>query len=264
MMNFVKNMFGVKMDQAVDAGIQALVRWDPRSASEAEMRTMEQHLDELGREVALARQTFDREKKEADSIQILSEQRMAAAEQLHRQAAQESDPTRKAALEQSLGTLVTMLEQMRPDIEREKSEAADAQDFLKVLESTYADAGGKLKTARSELEKAQRDMGRAAQQRDLAERQAESARRAAGLASTTSSLTVALKAMQDTAAKDLASADAAMSKARLLKPTRPEQDDPNIAAAMALAQGKPALPQSLDQRLAALRPPRPDARLSAP
>lgn len=253
MLNFVKNMFGVKMDQAVEAGIQALVRWDPRSASEAELRTMEQHLDELGREVALARQSFDREQKEAQTIQLLSDQRMAAAEQLQRQSAAETEPARKAALEKSLSTLVTMLEQMAPDLTREKQDAADAKDFLEMLERTYAEAGGKLKTAHAELERAQRDMGRAAQQREQADRQAEGARRAAGLASTTSSLTVALKAMQDTAARDLASADAAMSKARLLKPTKPEEDDPNIAAAMAAAQGRPAVPQNLDQRLAALR-----------
>ena len=253
MLNFVKNMFGVKMDQAVEAGIQALVRWDPKSASEAELRTMEQHLDELGREVALARQSFDREQKEADGIQALSDQRMAAAEQLQRQTAAETNPARKAALEKSLSTLVTMLEQMAPDVAREKQDAVDAKEFMDMLASTYAEAGGKLKSAHSELERAQRDMGRAAQQREQAERQAEAARRSAGLASTTSSLTVALKAMQDNASKDLASADAAMSKARLLRPTKPEQDDPNIAAAMASAQGLPVAPQSLDERLAALR-----------
>jgi hypothetical protein len=59
--------------------------------------------------------------------------------------------------------------------------------------------------------------------------------------------------MQDAAAKDLASADAQMSKARLLRPTRPEQDDPNIAAAMAAASGKSPAPQSLTERLAALK-----------
>jgi len=252
-LKFVKNMFGVKMDQAVESGIEALVRWDPKSASEAELRTMEQHLDELGREVALARQSFDREQKEAAAIQTLSDQRMAAAEQLHRQITAEADATRKASLEQSLTTLVSMLEQMSPEIQREKQDAADAKDFLDMLQSTYAEAGGKLKSARSELERAQRDMGRAAQQREQAERQSEAARRAAGLASTTSGLTVALKAMQDSAAKDLASADAAMSKAKLLRPTKPEQDDPNIAAAMAAAAGKPAAPQNLDDRLAALR-----------
>ena len=229
MLAFLKNLAGVKMDKAAAAGIEALVRWDPKSASAAELRTMEQRLDELGREVALARQSYDKEKREADAIQALSQQRMMAAEQLQRQSDGESDPARKGALEKSLETLVSMLEQ------------------------TYAEAGGKLKSARSELERAQRDMARASQQREQADRQAEAARRAAGLASQTSSLTVALKAMQDAASKDLASADAQMSKARLLRPTRPEQDDPNIAAALAAAAGKPTTPQSLSERLAALK-----------
>ena len=253
MLAFLKNLAGVKMDNAAQAGIEALVRWDPKSASEAELRTMEQNLDALGREVALARQGYDREKREADAIQALSHQRMAAAEQLQRQMDSESDPTRKGAVEKSLTTLVGMLEQMTPEVEREKQDEADAKDYLHMLEQTYAEAGGKLKTARSELERAQRDMARAAQQREQADRQAEAARRAAGLASQTSSLTVALKAMQDAAQKDLASADAQMSKARLLRPTRPEQDDPNIAAALAAASGKPPVPTSLTDRLAALK-----------
>ena len=229
------------------------MRWDPRSASEAELRTMEQRLDDLGLEVARARQGYDKEKREADAVQALSHQRMAAAEHLQQQIDSESDPGRKAALEKSLETLVSMLEQMAPEVEREKAEEVDAKDYLEMLERTYAEAGGKLKTARSELERAQRDMARAAQQRDQADRQAEAARRAAGLASQTSSLTVALKAMQDAASKDLASADAQMSKARLLRPTRPEEDDPNLAAALAAAAGKPPAPQSLSERLAALK-----------
>jgi len=55
----------------------------------------------------------------------------------------------------------------------------------------------------------------------------------------------------EAAAKDLASADAQRSKTRLLQPTRPEQDDPYIAAAMNAAAGKPPVPQSLSDRLAA-------------
>ncbi len=253
MLTFIGNLIGVKTNQAVNAGIEALVRWDPKSATEAELRTMEQHLDELGLQVAQARQAFDRGQKEADAMQALSQQRMAAAEQLQKQIDAETDPAKKAGLDKSLETLVSMLEQMRPDIDREMKDAADAKDFLESLQSAYADAGGKLKTARSELERAGRDMSRAAQQRDQAQQQAEAARQAAGLASTTSGLTVALKAMQDTAAKDLASADAAAAKAKLLRPTVPEQDDPNIAAALAIAQGKPAGTQSLSDRLAALR-----------
>src|SRR6266481_9799289 len=152
MLSFISNLVGVKADKAVQAGVEALVRWDPQSASEAELRTMEQHLDDLGRQVATARQSYDRELKEAEAIQALSHQRMVASEQLEKQIAAETDPTRKAGLERSMGTLVTMLEQMTPEIEQEKKDAVDAKDFLETLEKTYAEAGGKLKQGRSELE----------------------------------------------------------------------------------------------------------------
>ena len=85
MLTFFRNLVGVKKDQAVTSAVEAIVRWDPQSATEAELRTMEQHLDELGRQVAQARIAFDRERKEADAIQNLSRQRMAAAEHHHEQ-----------------------------------------------------------------------------------------------------------------------------------------------------------------------------------
>lgn len=253
MLIFIRNLLGVKADQAVQAGVEALVRWDPKAATEAELRTMEGHLDQLGMEVAKARQAYDREKKEAVAIQDLSRQRMAAAEHLEKQIAGEGDPARKSGLEKSLGTLVGMLEEMAPEVDREAKDAEDAQSFLEMLEKSYAEAGSKLKQARSELERAQRDMSRAQQQRGVAERQAEAARRAAGLASSTSGLSVALKAMKDSAERDLATAESAAAKTRLLTPTKPETDDGNIAAAMAAASGKAAPSQSLTERLAALK-----------
>lgn len=253
MFNFIRNLVGVKTDQAVQGAMEALVRWDPKAATEAELRTMEQHLDDLGRQVAEARASYNKEKKEADAIKSLSDQRMAAAEQLQNQLNAEADAARQASLEKSLLTIVKMLEEMAPDIDREVQDEKDAQEFLEMLESSYAQAGSKLKEAKSTLERAQRDLGRAEQQRELAERQAQAARQAAGLASATSGLNVALKAMQDAAARDLASAEAAKSKAKLLAPTKPEQDDPNIAAAMAAASGKAVPSASLSDRLAALR-----------
>src|SRR3954452_2746716 len=144
MLGFLRNFVGVKSDNAVQAGVEALVRWDPEGASEAELRTMEQNLDELGQQVALARQAFDKERREAEQIEALSHQRMAAAEQLQGQIAAASDPTQRASLERSLETLVAMLEQMTPEVEREKKDAADAKDFLETLENAYAEAGGKL------------------------------------------------------------------------------------------------------------------------
>lgn len=253
MFTFIRNLVGVKTDQAVNSAVEAIVSWDPKAATEAELRTMEQHLDQLGLQVAEARQAFDRERKEADAVQMLSSQRMAAAEQIQGRAQAASDPGQRAELERSLATLVGLLEQMAPEVDRERQDAKDAEEFLRVLEDTYNQAGTKLKTARNELERAQRDMTRAEQQRDSAERRAEAARQSAGLSGATSGLSVALKAMQDTAAKNLAQAEAANAKAKLLAATRPEAEDRNIAEAMRAAQGALPAPASLGDRLAALR-----------
>lgn len=253
MLAFIRNLVGVKTDQAVNSAIEAIVRWDPHSATEAELRTMEGHLDELGRQVAEARQAFDRERKEAETISALSAQRMAAAEQLERRMTAESEPARRAELERSLATLVGMLESMSPEVERERQDAADAEEFLRMLEGAYQQAGQKLKSARDELARAQRDMSRAEQQREMAERRAEGARQAAGLSGATSGLSVALKAMQDNAARNLREAEAANAKAKLLAPTKPERDDPHIAEAMRAASGQGPAPVGLSERLAALR-----------
>ncbi|HTI83811.1 MAG TPA: hypothetical protein VL614_25450 [Acetobacteraceae bacterium] len=252
-MQFIGNLIGVKADKVVNAGIEALVRWDPQGATEAELRTMEQRLDELGMQVARARQNYDREEKEAEAIQALSRQRLAAAEALQDHANSEPDTTRKAELQKSLATLLDMMEKMAPDLERETQEAGDAKQFLEQIEAVYANAGGKLKTARGELERAQRDMARASYKREAAEQQAEAARQAAGLSQSTSSLNIALKAMNESATRDLASADAAAAKAKLLAPTSPEKEDPNIAAAMAAASGTGPAPVGTANRLAALK-----------
>lgn len=134
MISFIRNLVGVKTDQAVQSAVEALVRWDPKAATEAELRTMDEHLDSLGLQVAQARAAYEKEQKEADAILQLSRQRMAAAEHLQRQMESEADAGRKAQLEKSLETLVGMLEQMAPDIDREEQDAVDAREFLTMLE----------------------------------------------------------------------------------------------------------------------------------
>lgn len=253
MFAFIKNLIGVKADDAVKAGVEALVRWDPQAASEAEMLTMEQHLDELGQEVATARLAYEKEAKEAAAITALHNQRLAAAEQISAQANVEADPQRKAQLTTSLNTLLNMLEEMQPEVAREKQDATEAKEFLDMLEQTYTEAANKLRTARSELSRAQRDMERAEQQRLAAERKEEVARRAAGLSHATDGVGVALQAMRDAADKERIAAEAKLSKARLLATAKPEDEDPNIKAALAAVSGQSPAPSDLSSRLAALR-----------
>ena len=254
-MSFILNLLGVQTDRAVDGLISTIVQWDPQAATEAELRAMEQNLDRLGQQVAQARQQFEKERREADVIQRLANERLAAADSLQQQLNAASDPVQRAALERSLATLVTMLEEMAPDVDREKKDAQDANEFLQLLQNTYQQAADKLRRARSDLDRAHRDMGRAEQQRDMAERRAEAARQAAGLSGATTGLTVALKAMQDAAQRNLQVAEAANQKARVLLPSNPETTDPNIALAMARVRGQLPSPTSetLTARLEVIR-----------
>ena len=122
-----------------------------------------------------------------------------------------------------------------------------------MLEDTYDQAGRKLKSARDELSRAQRDMGRAEQQRRgrrAPRRGVAPGGRAVGGDERAQRR---LEGDAGQRARDLAAAEAANAKARLLQPTRPEQDDPNIAAAMADASGAGPRPTTMSDRLAALR-----------
>jgi hypothetical protein len=251
--SFLTSFGKTKANDAVQSGIDALVRWDPKGASKAEMMEMEKHLDDLGKRVASARQGFKVEAAEYDQVSALYNQRLAAAQRLEEQIATEMNPTHKASLEKSLTTLVDQLEKQQPDLDSELKDKVDAEELLHRLESAYADAANKLRNAKSDLERAQREMQRAQTEKERAQEMAEAARQEAGLARSTSSMNVALEAMQRQAEQTRQEAEAARMKAGALKVSSPEKDDPNIAAAMNAAAGKPSAPVSASDRLAALK-----------
>src|ERR1051326_7978445 len=144
-LSFLKSLIGVKANQAVQGALETYVRWDPTGASEAELRTMEGKLDEMGMHVAQARAKYNEAQKALDTINALMHQRMTAADTLQRQSEAESDPAKKAALEKSLATLLDLLEQMTPEVEQDKQDAQEAHDFVVQLEEAYSAFGAKLK-----------------------------------------------------------------------------------------------------------------------
>jgi len=250
---FIRNLISVKGDQGVQAALEAIVRWDPAGASEAQLLTMDQNLDVIGKQVEAARTSYEDEVKQLQAIEALSHQRMSAADLLQKQMDAETDSAKKATLQGSLQTLVTMLEEITPDLEQHRKDAQEAHDFLTALETNYNEAAAKLRTAKADLDRARREMGMAAHEREAAERRAAQAREASGLVHSTNSLNVALQAMHEAATKDKEAAAAANRKAAVLTPSSPEKDDPNIAAAMAAASGSSKPQSSLADRLAALK-----------
>lgn len=235
--------YGKNAGRSVAQGLtDALVSLDPTGMSEAEIETIEEQFDAVNREFAVAKAEWQREQKEADDIVKLREQRMAAAELLS------EDPSK----EEALNKLLTSLEEMQADVDREIEEAADAKAVMNELEETVKLYADKLKTARTTMKKAASEMQKAQKQAERAKEQAERSARLQGLRSASSNVGSALAAMNRKAEEAKQEADAARRKAQLLGKSTAEEDD-DVAAAMAAVSGKPIASTSAADRLAALR-----------
>jgi len=227
----------------------AIVRFDPEGASEAEIESIEEMFDQVNREFSRAKTEFRKEQDEADTITALREQRLAAADHISNQLANDPD---NVGLNSGLNELITALEDMQPDVERELEEAADAKEVMDELELTVNAYADKLKTARSQMKSAMRNMEKANRKAERADEKARRAAMLAGLRKDTSSLGSALESMNRQAEEALQSADAAERKAGMLGKTKVDNNEA-VAAAMAAVSGAPAKPQTAAERLAALR-----------
>lgn len=236
---------------ALETFTQAVVAFDPETASEAQISLMEEELDKLGQRVGKAELAVKKDHEETQALLTQYDRYMSAAERLEGQLTQADDAGRPA-LEASLDKLVVELERLQPEIDREKQEDQEAEAFAAELRKAYDEAAAKLKKAQTQLTQAQRRMEQAKLKQERAEERAQGVREAAGLSSSMGGLDTALAAME----KESDKAESASRSAELKIGAFGKQeitDDPNIAAALEAAE-KPALPDaSARDRLAALR-----------
>lgn len=233
---FIKH-YGVNQFKQLSGALNdAIVAFDPEGATEAAIAEMEENFDKVNKEYSIAVQEYKKEQAEADAITKLSDQRIAAAE--HIQSQLESDPD-NAQLNEALEQLVTALEEMAPDIERETDEAAYAKEVMDDLKLTVDMYAQKLKEARTALKQAAQTMDKSKRQAARAKEQANQAAMRAGLRSGGDGLCSALASMNKQAAAAEADADAAKRKARLLNPTAVNGNSA-VDDAMALVSGNPS------------------------
>lgn len=237
-----------KVQDAAQSAIAALVLFDPKGATEAQISLMDGQLDQLGLKVSSTQRQYNDAKQSLDVAQRLNGQRLTAAESLQALIA-----AGDASKEASLNSLLNIIEQAQPDLNGLKRDEAEVKAYLADLQTAFRAAADKLKTARSELGQAQRGMERADLARDRAHDRADAAALAAGVHTAGDALNTALGAMKAKTAAAEDAAGAANLKALTLAPQDYEKDDPNIAAAMAGASGEPTKPQSVSERLAALK-----------
>jgi hypothetical protein len=111
-----------------------------------------------------------------------------------------------------------------------------------------------LKNARSVLDQAKRDMSRAEEEKQRAIERSQNAEVLAGIKKQGNQLNTALDVMKKRADQARLQAQAADTRTSLLRPTKPEEEDANIAAALKTASGAPVVEDtSLAARLAALK-----------
>ncbi|MEN6440715.1 MAG: hypothetical protein ABFD97_19255 [Syntrophobacter sp.] len=253
-MSFMANLFKKHAENAVTSIQQFLVTLDPETATEAQIAEFSDQLTKASEELARARAEYKKEAREATEIQALYDKRLEAAAIIEQQVAATEDPAQKASLSESLEKIVSMLEQMKPDVDREKLEADDAKAMMDELTKFVEESAAALRDARSRLEHAKADMRRAELEKERAEKRARTAEVLAGIKKGGGTFNVALDAMQKKADEAKVKADAANTRSSLLTPTDAEKDDKHIAAALAKASGKvdPST-ASISDRLAALK-----------
>ena len=248
---FLSRLGKKQAGNALEQFTQAIVAFDPETASDAQISLMEEELDKLGQRVGQAEAAVRKDHDETAALVTQYDKYMSAAERLEGQIS-EVDDAQRETLESSLGKLVVELEGLQPEIDRERQEDAEAEAFAAELRESYDQAAQKLKQAKTNLQKAQRRMEQASLKKERADERAQSVREAAGLTSSMGGLQTALSAMEKEAGK--AEASTRSSELKIDTFGKKEiSDDPNIAAALKAAEGK-ALPQtSAKDRLAALK-----------
>lgn len=253
---FLRSFGKEKLNQMGESVTQKIVSWDPETASQAEIEEMIKDLDKITTEAGKAKSFYEKERAEAETARKNYDRYLSAAELLNKQleiAQATGDDQRSKELGSSLEKLLKDLEKIQPEMDRETQEAEEARTYYEEVKQLAEVTAEKVKSARAQLEKAKRDMKRAEIEQQRAKARAEKAENMAGLKKQSSSLGVALSAMNKQAEEARASASASDMKAKLLS-TPGEKEDENISAALKEVSGeKPVGQSSFADRLTVLR-----------
>lgn len=250
---FLSKFAATKAEDGAKGLMAALVSIDPKAATEAELKVMEANVDKAGELVRQFRQDFEREEAEALAAEKRFADLLAACEVLKGQIDDPAVPeARKAGLTASMERAVKKLEELEPEVHRERAEAQSARTVLDDAEAQYQSLVQDLAEARGRITNAMREMQRAQIAEQRAKTEAERAAQLAGLRDSGGDrLGSALKAFEDEAARARGHADVLKTKAQILGKTT--EEDANLTAALATVQGKALPSASVGDRLLALK-----------
>ena len=214
---FLKHYGMSKATDVLDEFASAVVAFDPKAASKAQVAMMEVELNKLGNRLAEAEAELQREHRETLTLKQSYDDYLKAAQVLEAKLSDGDDPAKTADTEASLIKVIDKLEKLKPEIEREEREDREVEAWRSELRRAFEELAQKIRRANSELKTAHRQMDMARLRKERAMEQDRRAKEAAGLTSTISTLSIALDAMNQETAKVRAETESLKLKAGLLQ-----------------------------------------------
>lgn len=238
---------GKKLFHDVRNGMKEVVaQWDPEFATEVEIEQMEKEFDKINAEVTRAKGEMEREVTEYRDKRYYYDKILASAKLL-----QDQGNTAKAMIQ------MDKAEAMVPELEKEKTEADEATEYYTSLQKELSEFAKKIAVSKQTIEAKRRQAEMAKLKARNEDRKAENAKVLAGLKERTSGMSTLVQIYDKQREEAEQHADSAKRKAEIFTSVAPkthEEEDPEIAAAMAAAEKKPsASTESIEERMARLK-----------
>jgi hypothetical protein len=249
---FLGSLAAVKANGFVNGLVKLAVQFDPEGATDAQILTMEGKLDEFGTKVSELETQLTKETGEYEAAKKEFDETVTAAGIIQMELADPNCPDRTEK-EGALNELITLAETQKPEVAAEKADVDDVQGLITELRNAHLELGKKIRQARDNMGRAQRNIERNTIAANRAEQRAEATVETAGIRKSTQTLDIALNAMNQIATQEQERRRAAELKIESLKAAEPTSNS-HVAAALAQAKGKtPTSTLSASDRLAALK-----------
>ena len=257
--SFLAQLGIAKMGKIGDTIVTSLVKFDPETASAAEIVEMDINCNQLAARVAQAETQVEAAQRAIEQLQTTLDRNKQAAVILgdHLQAAPQGG-TAADSLNTKLTTVLNEIEQIGGEdgtgmsaggLFDAKQRYVESSNDLTEWRETHKHAVEQMTGARERLRKAHADMERAAAEQQRAEERKRQAERDAGLKQGLDTTNVALSAMEQAADAARTAAHAASIQTDALRQTSSKSAEDIVAEALA---GQTPKASALD-RLAKLR-----------
>ena len=210
--------FGVaEANRALNAFTTALVKFDPKTAGEAEIRVMSQEVEKVARLKVEAAEELGQLKIHHDQLGGNRGRALTALQLLKAQSDSAQSEAAKGEIVGKAQLVNHEIDKLDEDLHHDDESLGVAEKWLSEVTTALDDAAQRLSDARRNLADAQRDMKRAEQERLIAQRQIDRQKELSGITGAGDSLGVALGAMKNAAAKAHQKAAANLEAAGAIK-----------------------------------------------